>query len=103
MNKITTNSKKSKLHSPNLDTIITVENFIKKSSGEYKKKKLWEKLPKKMMYQTYCIIISYLSNSKKIAFDKHKKITWIFGNIEINQFKKSNIIHNNEKSTQFKK
>jgi len=32
-----------------------VEEFIKENDGENKKKKLWENLPKKMMYQTISI------------------------------------------------
>ena len=42
------------LHYPRLDTVIMVEEFIREHSGEYRKKALWENLPKKMMYQTYC-------------------------------------------------
>ena len=42
--------KKEILHYPRLDTVIMVEKTIKKHSGELKKKQLWTKLPKKMMY-----------------------------------------------------
>ena len=66
------------LRYPRLDTIIMVENFIKKNDGEFKKKKLWESLPKKMMYQTFCVIISYLESSQKISIDSEGKIGWIF-------------------------
>ncbi len=63
---------------PRLDTIIMVEDFIKKHDGEFKKKKLWESLPKKMMYQTFCTILVYLHYSKKISVDKEGKIGWIY-------------------------
>jgi len=66
------------LHSPQLDTVIMVESFIKEHSGEYKKRALWENLPKKMMYQTYSVIIAYLLDSGKIAADKEGKICWIY-------------------------
>lgn len=66
------------VHSPNLDTILMVESFIREHSGEYKKRALWENLPKKMMYQTFSTIIAYLQDSGKIATDADKKICWIY-------------------------
>jgi hypothetical protein len=69
---------KSILHYPQLDTVLRVERFVKENSGEYKKKSLWQNLPKKMMYQTYCVIFNYLSDSGKIALDKEGKIAWIW-------------------------
>jgi len=66
------------LHYPQLDTVLLVEEFIKEHSGEFKKKSLWENLPKRMMYQTFQVIFDYLSDSKKIAKDSEKKIAWIF-------------------------
>ncbi len=70
--------KKGVLHYPQLDTVLMVEKFIKENSGEFKKKALWENLPKQMMYQTYCVIIDYLMNSGKVAVDKEGKIAWIW-------------------------
>ncbi|MCD4771607.1 hypothetical protein K8R30_04315 [archaeon] len=64
--------------SPRLDTVLMVEKFIKENDGEYKKKKMWENLPKKMMYQTYSTIIDYLLVSGKISVDSEGKIGWIF-------------------------
>jgi len=66
------------VHSPQLDTILMVETFIREHSGEYKKRALWENLPKKMMYQTFSTIIGYLQDSGKIATDADKKICWIY-------------------------
>ena len=65
-------------HSPNLNTVLMVEKFIKENDGEFKKKKLWESLPKQMMYQTFCVIIDYLLQSRKISIDTEGKIGWIF-------------------------
>ena len=64
-------------HSPQLDTIRMVEEFIQEHSGEYKRRALWENLPKKMMYQTFKTIIEYLDESGKIASDSQGKICWI--------------------------
>ncbi len=64
-------------HSPQLDTIRMVEHFIQAYSGEYRRRALWENLPKKMMYQTFKTIIDYLEESGKIAADSEGKICWI--------------------------
>ncbi len=69
---------KNILHYPQLDTVLMVEEFIMEHSGEFKKRRLWESLPKKMMYQTFCVILDYLEYSGKIAFDKEGKIAWIW-------------------------
>lgn len=66
------------LHYPRLDTVLMVEKFVKENSGEFKKRSLWEKLPKKTMYQTYCIIFDYLAESGKIAVDREGHIAWIW-------------------------
>jgi len=66
------------IHYPRLDTVLMVENFIKEHSGEYKKKALWQSLPKKMMYQTYCVIIDYLETHGRIAFDRLGVIGWVW-------------------------
>jgi hypothetical protein len=74
------------VHSPQLDTILMVESFIKEHSGEYKKRALWEKMPRKIMYQTFSTIISYLQDSGKIATDADKKICWIYNPELIQRF-----------------
>lgn len=66
------------LRYPRLDTVLMVEDFIKSNDGEYKKRKLWESLPKKMMYQTFKVIINYLLYSKRISIDSEGKIGWIY-------------------------
>ena len=71
-------SQASSLHSPQLDTVLMVESFIREHSGEFKKRALWENLPKKMMYQTFSVIIRYLQDSGKVAADADGKICWIF-------------------------
>ncbi len=70
--------RKNILHYPQLDTILMVEEFIRENSGEYKKKSLWEALPRKMIYQTFCVIFDYLLESGKIAQDKERWIVWIW-------------------------
>lgn len=69
---------KNILHYPRLDTILMVEKFIKENSGEYKKKSLWEALPKRMIYQTFNVIFDYLEETGKIARDKEGHVAWIW-------------------------
>ena len=66
------------LHYPQLDTVLMVEEFIRKNSGEYKKRQLWEHLPRKMMYQTFCVIFDYLLDSGKIVTDREGYVVWIW-------------------------
>jgi hypothetical protein len=66
------------LRFPRLDTVLMVEEFIRKHDGEFKKRSLWESLPKGMMYQTFCVIIDYLLYSRKISIDVEGKIGWIY-------------------------
>ena len=63
---------------PRLDTVLMVEDFIRKHSGEYTKTALWQKLPKRVMYQTFSLIISYLGESAKVSTDSEGKIGWIY-------------------------
>jgi hypothetical protein len=71
-------NKNSSARYPRLDTILMIEEFIKENDGEYKKKQLWENLPKKMMYQTFSLALDYLLISGKISVDTEGKIGWIF-------------------------
>lgn len=70
-----TTQKQSKIHSPQLDTIIMVEEKIQEMNYP-KKTELWRALPKKVMYQTFCVIIDYLEHSGKILIDKDGSIIW---------------------------
>ncbi|MDN7013876.1 hypothetical protein FGW20_12750 [Methanoculleus sp. FWC-SCC3] len=65
-------------HSPTLGTIKMVEDFIREHSGEYRRRALWERLPRKVMYQTFKTIIEYLLESNKIAIDAQGKVCWIY-------------------------
>ncbi|KHO48136.1 MAG: hypothetical protein QT00_C0001G0149 [archaeon GW2011_AR5] len=71
-------NEKGILRYPRLDTVLMVEEFIREHSGEYRRKQLWEKLPKGMMYQTFQVILAYLYESNKISVDSEGKIGWIW-------------------------
>ncbi len=67
------------LHYPRLDTVIMVEELIRKAGNYPTKAELRRKLPKKMMYQTLLVILDYLEESNKIHVDKKSgEIVWIW-------------------------
>ena len=65
------------LHEPQLDTILMVENAIRKDKSYATKKELLQSLPKQIQYQTFNRILEYLESSNKIVFDGHQ-IIWVF-------------------------
>ena len=81
-----TAEKRSGVHSPTLESIRMVEDFIRENSGEFKKTALCKELPKQMMYQTFMQIIEYLHESKKIAVDKEGHICWIYNPEVVNYY-----------------
>ena len=84
---------KTILHSPTLESVMMVEKTIKKYSQEYGKYQLWKRLPKKMMYQTFQVIINYLEESGKILIDKKDGIVmWTWNPERIKRLKEQNLI-----------
>ena len=67
-----------KLRSPTLETIKMVEKTIDENSGEFNKTQLWEKLPRKVMWPTYLVIINYLKELNKIIISNNGIITYIW-------------------------
>lgn len=66
------------LHYPRLDTVMMVEKTIKKLKYYPTKTELWRALPKKVMYQTFSMIIDYLVTINKIIIDKDGRIVWVW-------------------------
>ena len=73
--------------SPTLQTVLMVEKFIKDNSGEYKKTELFNKIPKKVMWQTFQVIMEYLENSLRIAYDKEGYVVYIWNPSLYNKYK----------------
>ena len=66
----------SQNHACTLNTIVNIEQFIAQNSGLYSKTELWEKLPKKIMYQSYKVVLQFLLSSRKITI-QGKKVVWM--------------------------
>lgn len=64
--------------SPTLQTVLMVEKFIEDHSGEFKKTELFKNLPKKVMWQTFQVIMEYLERSYKIIIEKDGVVTYIW-------------------------
>ena len=64
--------------SPTLQTVLMVEKFIEENSGEYKKTDLFKNLPRKVMWQTFQVIMEYLESIHKIVYDKEGYVVYIW-------------------------
>ncbi len=79
------------LHSPTLESVEMVEKTIKKHSGELGPYQLWKALPRKMMYQTFQIVLEYLEELGKIVI-KDGKIIWIWNPELVKKYSNSNLV-----------
>ena len=66
------------IRSPTLDTVLMVERTVERYSGEVNRTELWKHLPKKVMWQTYLIILDYLYSINKIGVDRYEKINYLW-------------------------
>ena len=66
------------VRSPTLDTVLMIERTIEKYSGEFKRTELWKRLPRKVMWQTYLIVLDYLQSVNKIGIDRVGYIVYIW-------------------------
>ncbi len=64
-------------HSPNLSTVLMVENVLKNANELVTMEELKRRLPKKVMHQTLIQILDYLIYSGKIIIGT-KGILWIY-------------------------
>ncbi|MDP1728882.1 MAG: hypothetical protein Q8L27_01620 [archaeon] len=74
------------LRAPTLETVLMIEEIIEKNSGEFNRTELWKKLPKKVMWQTYLIVLDYLQSVNKIAVDSKGVIGFIWNPKFANKF-----------------
>jgi len=65
------------IHMPRLDTVIMVEDTLKRLDYYPTKNQLWRALPRMVMWQTFNVILEYLEKSNKILFNRGH-IVWIF-------------------------
>ena len=68
---------------PNLQTVFMVEKFIKDNSMFYTKREIFDRLPKKMLWGTFNVIIDYLEETLKIMVEKEDRIVSYIWNPEL--------------------
>jgi hypothetical protein len=78
--------------SPTLDTVLMIEKTIEEYSGEFNKTQIWKNLPRKVMWQTYLIVIDYLQSINKIAIDGNGIIGYIWNLELIKKYSKRPIV-----------
>ena len=64
--------------SPTLDTVIMIEKTIEKYSAEFNRTELWKRLPRKVMWQTYLLVLDYLQSINKIGIANNGVIVYIW-------------------------
>jgi hypothetical protein len=82
---------KSIIHYPRLDTVLMVEDALRNAREYPSKRQLWLSLEKKVMYQTFNLIISYLEDSGKIVQDKGK-IIWVWNPELVGKYSNSKLV-----------
>ena len=81
------------LRMPTLETVLMIEETLDKYSVEFNRTELWKKLPRKVMWQTYLIVLDYLLSSNKIVVDpRDKKIVWIWNPKLVKMLEKRGLI-----------
>jgi len=84
--------KKDVLRFPRLDTVLMIENAIRKAKSDLTARQIWIKLPKKVMWQTFITTLEYLEYSGKILVDKDKTVVWIWNPEAIEEIKRKGLI-----------
>ncbi|VVC03195.1 Uncharacterised protein [Candidatus Burarchaeum australiense] len=72
------NFKADVLRYPRLDTVLMIEKALSKSDGTKTARQIWQKLPRKVMWQTFMTTLDYLEHSGKIQIDKDRTVSWIW-------------------------
>lgn len=65
-------------HSPTLNTILEIENIIKKKGYFNSKTELYRRIKNKTQYRTFNTVLQYLKASNKVEFNKDGSLVWIF-------------------------
>lgn len=70
------------IHYPRLDTVMMIEDAIMSAKEYPTKAELLRSLPKKVMYQTFNLVLEYLQRSNKIIVTKDGRVVWVFADSE---------------------
>lgn len=84
--------KKEVLRFPRLDTVLMIEEAVRKAKSDLTVRQIWLKLPKKVMWQTFLTTLDYLEYSGKILIDKEGFVVWIWDPKGIEELKKKGLL-----------
>ncbi len=79
------------MHYPRLDTVLMVEDALRSAKEYPSKRQLWLSLKRKVMYQTFNTILSYLEDSGKVII-KDGKVIWIWNPELVRRYSKSDLV-----------
>ena len=65
------------MHSPTLKSIKMIETTIQQYNGVASKAQIWNKLPKKMMYQNYKQVLDYFIKIKSVVI-AGGMVQWVY-------------------------
>lgn len=77
------------LRYPRLDTVLMIEEAVRKARGDLTTTQIWKSLSKKVMWQTYLTALEYLEYSGKIIIEKDKHVIWIWNPEAIQKLKRN--------------
>lgn len=77
---------------PRLDTVLMVERAIVEAKGDFTAWALWKSLPKKVMWQTFELILDYLKESGKILFTADRHVIWVWSPHGVEDLKKRGLV-----------
>lgn len=66
------------IHYPRLDTVLMIEDAVRNAEEYPSRMQLWRSLPKKVMYQTFKLVMDYLVYSNKVYITEDGKVMWVY-------------------------
>ncbi|HLD81205.1 MAG TPA: hypothetical protein VJA40_04360 [archaeon] len=84
--------KKDVLRFPRLDTVLMIEEAIRKAKGDLTISQVWRALPKKAMWQTYLTALDYLEYSGKIIIESDGHVSWVWNPSGIQRLKSKKLV-----------
>ena len=80
------------LRYPRLDTVLMVERTVYAHRSDKTVSQIWRLLPKKVMWQTYLLILDYLEHTGKIHVEKDRTVTWLWNPEGVRKIRESNLV-----------
>ena len=84
--------KREVLRYPTLDTVLMIEDSIRKAKGDLTVREIWLSLPRQAMWQTFLAALDYLEYSGKIIIEEDKHVIWVWAPKEVERLKKKGLV-----------